>query len=53
MDVAANFHSFYNACRVKGVEEPLMMARLMLVDSTRIVIKNVLDLISIHAPEKM
>ena len=34
MDVAANFHSFYNACRVKGVEEPLMMARLMLVDST-------------------
>ncbi|HOQ75603.1 MAG TPA: arginine--tRNA ligase [Thermoclostridium sp.] len=53
MDVAANFHSFYNACRVKGEEEPLMMARLMLVDSTRIVIRNVLDLISIHAPEKM
>ena len=53
MDVAAHFHSFYNACRVKGEEEPLMMARLMLVDSTRIVIRNVLDLISIHAPEKM
>jgi len=50
MDVAAHFHSFYNACRVKGEEEPLMMARLMLVDSTRIVIRNVLDLISIHAP---
>ena len=53
MDVAAHFHSFYNACRVKGEEEPLMMARLMLVDSTRVVINNVLDLISIHAPEKM
>lgn len=53
MDVAAHFHSFYNACRVKGEDEPLMMARLMLVDSTRIVIRNVLDLISIHAPEKM
>jgi len=53
LDVAAHFHSFYNACRVKGEEEPLMMARLMLVDSTRIVIKNVLDLISINAPEKM
>lgn len=53
MDVAAHFHSFYNACRVKGEEEPLMMARLMLVDSTRIVIKNVLDLISIQAPERM
>jgi arginyl-tRNA synthetase len=30
-----------------------MMARLVLVDSTRIVIKNVLELISISAPEKM
>ncbi|NMA66425.1 MAG: arginine--tRNA ligase [Clostridiaceae bacterium] len=53
MDVAASFHSFYNACRVKGEEEELMMARLMLVDCTRIVIKNVLELISINAPEKM
>jgi arginyl-tRNA synthetase len=53
MDVASYFHSFYNACRVKGEEEGLMMARLALVDCTRIVIRNVLDLISIQAPEKM
>lgn len=53
MDVAANFHSFYNACRVKGTEEGLLRARLALVDCTRIVIRNVLDLISIKAPEKM
>ncbi len=53
MDVASYFHSFYNACRVKGEEEALMMARLALVDCTRIVIRNVLDLISIQAPEKM
>jgi arginyl-tRNA synthetase len=53
MDVAASFHSFYNACRVKGEEEKLMNARLILVDSTRIVIKNILELISIQAPEKM
>lgn len=53
MDVASLFHSFYNACRVRGEEESLMMARLILVDSTRIVIKNVLDLLSIAAPEKM
>jgi len=53
MDVAACFHSFYNACRVRGEEEALMMARLALVDCTRIVIRNVLDLISIQAPEKM
>ncbi|MFZ5989960.1 MAG: arginine--tRNA ligase [Bacillota bacterium] len=53
MDVAASFHSFYNACRVKDVEENLMKARIILVDSTRIVIKNVLDVLSITAPERM
>lgn len=53
MDVAAGFHSFYNACRVKGEEEDLMQARLFLIHCTKIVIKNVLDLIRIDAPEKM
>jgi arginyl-tRNA synthetase len=53
LEVAGSFHSFYNACRVKGEEEELMMARLILVDSTRIVIRNILELISIQAPEKM
>lgn len=52
-DVASLFHSFYNACRVKGEEEGLMKARLLLVASTRIVIKNVLGILSISAPEKM
>lgn len=53
LDVAALFHSFYNACRVKGEEENLMNARIVLVDSTRIVIRNVLNLLSINAPERM
>jgi len=53
LDVAGLFHSFYNECRVKGEEENLMKARIILVDSTRIVIKNVLDLLSISAPERM
>jgi len=53
LDVAGLFHSFYNACRVKGEEENIMNARIVLVDSTRIVIKNVLNLLSISAPEKM
>ncbi len=52
-DVASLFHSFYNACRVKGEEDELMKARLLLVESTRIVIKNVLDILSISAPVKM
>ncbi len=53
MEVAASFHSFYNACRVKGEEKELMMARILLVDCTRIVIRNILELIRIDAPEKM
>ena len=52
-EVASLFHSFYNARRVKGEEEELMKARLLLVDSARVVIKNVLDVLSISAPEKM
>lgn len=52
-DVASLFHSFYNACRVKGEEEGLMKARLLLVNCTRIVIRNVLELLKINAPERM
>lgn len=52
-DVASYFHSFYNACRVRGEEEEVMKARLILVDCTRIVIRNVLDLLSISAPDRM
>ncbi|MCX7711160.1 MAG: arginine--tRNA ligase [Clostridia bacterium] len=52
-DVAGLFHSFYNACNVKNEEENLRKARVLLVDSTRIVIKNVLTLLSITAPERM
>jgi len=52
-DVASLFHSFYNACRVKGEEEALMKARLVLVFAARIVIRNVLAILSIGAPERM
>ena len=53
LDLASLFHSFYNACRVKVEDEQLMYARLKLVDSVRIVIKNVLSMLGISAPEKM
>jgi arginyl-tRNA synthetase len=52
-EVSSLFHSFYNACRVRGVDEELMKARLILIDSTRIVIKNTLELLSISVPERM
>ncbi len=53
MDMAALFHSFYNACRVKCEDEKLMLARLKLVDSVRIVIQNALSILRVSAPEKM
>ena len=52
-DVAAQFHKFYNSCRVKGEEEPLLQARLALCAATRTVLKNVLSLMKITAPESM
>lgn len=53
MELATCFHSFYNSCRVKVEEEALMNARLKLVDSVRIVIAGVLQMLKITAPEKM
>lgn len=52
-EVAALFHSFYNACRVKGVEKTLQQQRLNLVKATKVVLKNSLELLSITAPIKM
>ncbi len=53
ISVASHFHSFYNACRVRDEEPSLMNARLKLIESTRVVIKNVLDILGVSAPEKM
>ncbi|MBR2043229.1 MAG: arginine--tRNA ligase [Clostridia bacterium] len=52
-ELATKFHKFYNSCRVKGDNEALMQARLTLCNDTKTVIKNVLDLLKIDAPETM
>ncbi len=52
-ELATKFHKFYSACRVKGEDEALMQARLNLCKATGTVIKNVLTLMKIDAPEKM
>lgn len=52
-ELATKFHKFYAACRVKGDDEALTQARLNLCYATGIVIKNVLDMMKISAPEKM
>ena len=52
-ELAACFHRFYNACRIKGEEPAVQAARLKLADHTRVVLKNGLKLIGVDAPEKM
>ena len=53
IELATLFHKFYNACKVKGEEEPLMQARLNLCLAVRVALKNVLTLLKIQAPEMM
>ena len=52
-ELAARFHRFYNVCRIKGEEKPLLEARLLLADTTRRVIAIVLGILGVTAPEKM
>lgn len=52
-ELATKFHKFYSACRVKGDDAALMQARVTLCVATATVIKNVLTLMKIEAPEKM
>lgn len=52
-ELAADFHSFYNASRVITDDKDLMKARLALVLATKNLLKNALNLIGVTAPEKM
>ena len=47
------FHKFYNACRVKGVEESLTAARLYLCTAAKTVLENALALFKVTAPDSM
>ena len=51
--LAGDFHRFYNACRIKGEEQHLLLARLKLADTVRAVLANGLGLLGVSAPEKM
>lgn len=52
-ELAEAFHSFYNSQRILGVEEPVMKSRILLMESAKITLKNVLKLLGISSPEKM
>ena len=51
--LAAQFHKFYNACRIKDAEQPERDARLALCAAARQTIANVLGIIGVDAPEHM
>ncbi len=53
VELATLLHKFYNSCRVKCGDEPLMQARLFLCDCVRSTIKNALDMFKITVPESM
>lgn len=53
IELAQHFHKFYDACPIKGAEETVSQSRLSLCTAAKIVIKNLLDLLKVEAPEKM
>jgi arginyl-tRNA synthetase len=52
-ELAADFHSYYNATRILVDDERLKLARLALVTAVRHVLRNGLSLLGVSAPEKM
>ena len=53
IDIAGDFHRFYNACRIRGEEEALLAARLKLAAVTRDILSIGLSIIGVSAPESM
>jgi arginyl-tRNA synthetase len=53
MDLAADFHRFYHACRVVSEDAARTGERLLLAAATRQVLANGLDLLGVSAPERM
>ena len=52
-DLAADFHSYYNASRFLVEDELIKQARLALIAASAQVIRNGLNLLGVVAPEKM
>ena len=53
IELAARFHRFYTACRIKGEPRPLLQARLKLADTTRSLISTCLTLLGVTAHVRM
>ncbi|MDP3989912.1 MAG: arginine--tRNA ligase [archaeon] len=53
IELSQAFNEFYHSCKVISEDTRLQNARLALVDATRQVLANGLDVLGIHAPERM
>ena len=53
IELAARFHRFYNACRIREADSAVQGARLVLCEAVRSVIHTALAVIGVSAPEKM
>jgi arginyl-tRNA synthetase len=51
--LASDFHLFYHECRILGIENDLMQARIKLLDITRNALLNGLKILGVSAPERM
>ncbi len=52
-ELAQSYHKFYDSCTIKDAEQPVKLSRLALCEATRTVLRNVLALLKVEAPEKM
>ncbi|MHB8171151.1 MAG: arginine--tRNA ligase [Thermincolia bacterium] len=52
-ELAGVFHSFYNNCRVMVEDKEMREARMVLVNATRIALRNSLQLLGLTTPERM
>lgn len=52
-ELAGLFHSFYNGCRILGVDEDVQQARIALVTVVKHVVEHALKILGVSAPERM
>lgn len=52
-DLASEFHQFYTVCRVLSDDENITKARIGLIETVKITIKNALEILGISAPQSM
>lgn len=53
LELATQYHKFYNTCHVKGTESALCQARLALCIATKNTLHNALTMLKISVPESM